>query len=158
MKRFLGLSLLTVCLATSAFAADEVKLKLEDGKIKPAEGVGSDLAGYDEGESRIFFYAPAGAEWKFKVEKAGEYTLVVRASCDAAQDENAKFKLTINGKEDEKDTTLKSADQEDITLTVKLKEGENTLGLTFTNDAYKEGEYDRNLYLHGLTIKPKAKE
>jgi hypothetical protein len=162
MKRFLTLavSLLALSLTTPSWAADEVKLKLEDGKVKSGEGVGEDLTGYDEGEGRIFFYAPGAAEWTFKVEKEGAYTLVVKASCDAAQDENAKFKLTVNGKADEKETTLKSTEPEDVKVAIKLKAGENKLSLAFTNDAYKEGEYDRNLYLHALTVKPaeKAKE
>lgn len=157
MKRFLKttMALVAVCMATSLQAADDQKLELKDGKIKTGEGVGSDLAGYDENESRIFFYAPAGVEFTFKVESEGEYKLVIKASCDAAQNENAKFKLTVNGKEDEKETTLKNTEAEDVTVTVKLKEGENKVKITFTNDVYKEGEFDRNMYIHAVTVKAK---
>jgi hypothetical protein len=27
------------------------------------------------------------------------------------------------------------------------------LSIEFTNDEFKEGEYDRNLYVHGVTVK-----
>lgn len=155
MKHILaiGTALLAFALTGTIHAADDVKLKLEEGKVKAGEGVGTDLAGYDEIESRIFFYAPGEVEWTFKVETEGEYTLVVRASCDAAQNENAKFKLTVNGKAEEKETALKNTEAEDLSIRIKLKAGENKVGLAFTNDVYKEGEYDRNLYIHGATIK-----
>ncbi len=155
MKRFLKttLALLVLCLAASSQAADAQKLELKDGQVKTGEGVSADLAGYDENEGRIFFYAPGAAEWTFKVEAEGEYTLTVKASCDAAQNENAKFKLTINGKVDEKETTLKNTEAEDVTLTIKLKAGENKLSIAFTNDVYKEGEYDRNMYIHAVSVK-----
>ncbi|MCD6051735.1 MAG: Ca-dependent carbohydrate-binding module xylan-binding, partial [Verrucomicrobia bacterium] len=42
---------------------------------------------------------------------------------------------------------------EEITVSVKLKAGENKLHVAFTNDTYKEGEYDRNMYIHAATIK-----
>ena len=155
MKRFFTttIGLLALCLATSAQAADDQKLELKDGKVKAGEGVGDELVGHDEGEGRIFFYAPGGVEWTFKVAEEGEYKLVLKASCDAAQNENAKFKLTVNGKADEKETTLKNTEAEEDTVTIKLKAGENKLHVAFTNDAYKEGEYDRNMYIHAATIK-----
>ncbi|HEY1174190.1 MAG TPA: carbohydrate-binding domain-containing protein [Verrucomicrobiae bacterium] len=157
MKRFLRTTmvLVAVCLATTVQAADDQKLELKDGKVKTGEGVGEELAGYDEGEGRIFFYAPAGVEFTFKVAEEGEHKLVIKASCDAAQNENAKFKLTVNGKEDEKETTLKNTEAEEVTVTVKLKAGENKVKIFFTNDAYKEGEYDRNMYIHAVTVKAK---
>lgn len=157
MKRFVSTLLVTASLLAgmAAQAADDIKLKLTDAKVKGEEGVGADLVGYNDGEEKIFFYAPGSAEWTFKVETEGEYTLVVKASCDPAKNENAKFKLTINGKMDEKDTTLKNAEAEDLKVTVKLKAGENKLKITFTNDEYKENEYDRNMYVHAMTVKAK---
>jgi len=155
MKRFISSLIATACLAwaASAPAADDITLKLADAKVKPGEGVGEDLAGHNEGEEKIFFYAPGSAEWTFKVAEEGEYKLVLKASCDAAQNENAKFKLTVNGKADEKETTLKNTEPEEVTVTVKLKAGENKLNIAFTNDVYKEGEYDRNMYIHAATVK-----
>lgn len=160
MKRFLSTFIVTaaVLVSVAAQAADDIKLKLTDAKVKPGEGVGEDLVGYNDGEEKIFFFAPGSAEWTFKVEKEGEYTLVVKASCDPAKNENAKFKLTINGKTDEKDTTLKSADPDEVKVTVKLKAGENKLSIAFTNDEYKENEYDRNMYVHGMTVKAKEEK
>jgi hypothetical protein len=157
MKRLVSTLLVTASLMAgmAVNAADDIKLKLTDAKIKGAEGVSADGVGYNDGEEKIFFYAPGDAAWTFKVETEGEYTLVVKASCDAAKNENAKFKLTVNGKTDEKDTALKNTEAEDIKVTIKLKAGENKLSIAFTNDEYKEGEYDRNLYIHAMTVKAK---
>jgi hypothetical protein len=38
---------------------------------------------------------------------------------------------------------------------VKLKKGESNLSIKFTNDVYKENEYDRNLFVHGVKIEKK---
>jgi len=31
--------------------------------------------------------------------------------------------------------------------------GDHKLSIEFTNDVFKDGEYDRNLYVHGVTLK-----
>jgi len=36
----------------------------------------------------------------------------------------------------------------------KAQAGEHKLVVEYTNDVYKENEYDRNFYLHGVTVKP----
>ncbi len=35
-----------------------------------------------------------------------------------------------------------------------IKAGEHKLAIQFTNDAYKENEYDRNLYIKTVSIRP----
>ena len=40
----------------------------------------------------------------------------------------------------------------DYKLTSPLKAGEHKLTVEFTNDTYKEGEYDSNFYLHGVKL------
>ena len=48
-------------------------------------------------------------------------------------------------------------DKKEYKFDAKLTKGETTLSITYTNDVYKEGEYDRNLYLHAVSLKKKAK-
>ena len=38
-------------------------------------------------------------------------------------------------------------------LAASGKAGERKLTIEFTNDAYKEGEYDRNFFVHAVTLK-----
>ena len=61
--------------------------------------------------------------------------------------------LAIDGEAVGKETLLTADDEKDYTLTAKLKAGERKLVVEFTNDVYKENEYDRNLYVHAVTLK-----
>lgn len=90
-----------------------------------------------------------------KPAKDGEFTVTINAACDSAKGERAKFKFTVDGALVGKETTLEADEAKDYTFTVKLKEGERTLGIEFTNDTYKEGEYDSNLYVHAVSLKSK---
>jgi hypothetical protein len=137
----------------AASAAEDLKLKLADCKVKSGEGVAADLVGYNEGEEKIFFYGPGTGEWKVKIAEDGEYTILIKASCDPAQGMNAKFKVAVDGKDAGEEVKLTAESEKEYKVTAKLKAGEIKLGITFTNDVYKEGEYDRNLYLHGVTLK-----
>lgn len=134
-------------------AADAVKIPLKDFKFKVAEGVSADLVAYDEIENKLSFYTFGRAETTIKAPKDGEYIVSIRASCDSALDERAKFRLFVDDKAAGDDTTLESDTENEYTLTVKLTAGERKLGIAFTNDAYKEGEYDRNLFIHGVSFK-----
>ena len=58
----------------------------------------------------------------------------------------------------DKEVTLTDTAEKEYTVTVKLEKGENKIVLTFTNDAYKENEYDRNLYVHGVKFEPAKKK
>ena len=64
-----------------------------------------------------------------------------------------KFKLAVDGKLIGKETELTVDDVKDYRFTAALKAGERKVSIEFTNDTYKENEYDRNLYIHGLTLK-----
>lgn len=133
--------------------ADEVKIELKSFKFKvPTEM--SSLFGLNEDDGKLFYYSNGAAESTFKVAKDGDYDIVVKASCDSALNERAKFKLLIDGKEVGKETLLSTDDPKEYTVKEKLKAGEHKIAVEYTNDVYKENEYDRNFYMHGLTVKP----
>ncbi len=157
MKRtlFTYLTPALVSLAVTAQAADDIKLKLADAKFKLGEGTPAELVGHNDGESKIFYYAPGTAEWTFKQADDGKFTIHISASCDPAQNVNANFKLAIDGKDVGEEVKLTSESEKEYKLETKLAPGEHKLTITFTNDAYKEGEYDRNLYIHSVTLKAK---
>jgi hypothetical protein len=136
--------------------ADEkaITIELKDFKFKVPEAVES-LFTYDENGERLSYYTNGAAEAVVKVPADGEYEIVVKAACDPAQDEKAKFKVTIDGVEVGKETLLTADEPKEYTITAKLKAGERKLAVAFTNDAYKENEYDRNFYVHGVTLKKK---
>ena len=66
--------------------------------------------------------------------------------------ERAKFKLTLDGKLVDKETLLTADDEKEYKFSTAVKAGDRMLAVEFTNDAYKEGEYDRNLYVHKVTV------
>ena len=130
---------------------DRTPIKADVSKVKflsePAE-----LFGYDDGESRAFFYTNGAGELAVKVPADGEYEIVVTASCTAANGQNAKFKLKVDGAVVGAETQLKSEEAKDYAFTTPLKSGERKIAAEFTNDMYKEGEYDLNFFLNGLKI------
>lgn len=134
---------------------DELKADLKKAKYECAAEGGKDLVGYNENEGKAFFYTNGTMEMKFKVPAAGEYTLTVRASCQAALKENAKMTITAGGKAVADDFTLTQEDEKDYTFTAKLAAGDQKVSIAYTNDEYKEGEYDRNLYVHAVSLKKK---
>lgn len=140
----------TVDAATPA-AVDKTPIKGDVSKIKftaePAE-----LFGYDDGESRAFFHTSGLGEVVVKVPEDGDYEIVITAACQAAKGENAKFKLKVDGAQVGAETTLKAEDAKDYAFTSALKAGDRRIGTEFTNDLYKEGEYDMNFFLHGVKV------
>jgi hypothetical protein len=132
-------------------AIDKTPIKADVSKVKflsePAE-----LFGYDDGESRAFFYTNGTGELVVKVPADGEYEITVTASCTAAKGENAKFKLKVDGAVVGAETQLKSEDAKDYPFATALKAGDRKIATEFTNDLYKEGEYDLNFYLNGLKL------
>lgn len=148
-------SLAAVLLAPALFAADDAKpitVELKAFMFKSPEGK-SDLFGFNEGEDKLFFYTNGTAEAKVNVPADGEYEIVVKASGDKGMDAGAKFKVAVDGKAVGKETETSDGDPKEYKFPAKLKEGERKLTIEFTNDVYKEGEYDRNLYVHGVTVK-----
>jgi len=158
-------TLVPLCVLASALGlgaeegkkSDEISLPLKDFKFKiPQEQ--ADLFVFDEDAQRLCFYTNGAAEAKFGIESEGEYDLVLSLAGDSAMDVRPKFKLAIDDKEVGKETSLKSDDIKDYKLTIPLKHGKHVLSLTFTNDMYKDGEYDSNLYLHGAKFIPHKPE
>lgn len=142
-------------LATSAPAAEPVKADLKAFKWKAAFDGGADLGGYDEGENRFFLYTNGTATGEVTTPEDGEYTITVEASCSEAQKEFAKFKLTVGEVVVAKEHALTAEEAKKYTFTAKLKKGKHPVVIEFLNDVFKEGEYDRNLFLHAVTLEPK---
>jgi hypothetical protein len=163
MNRRVAAALLAVCVfAITSVAADDkdaggkpITVDLKTFTFEPAN---SDLFGYQEDQGRLFFYTNGAGEAAVKIPADGEYMIVINAACDSALNEKAKFKLSVDGKLIDRETTLTSDDQKDYSFTTPLKAGERKLKIEFTNDAYKENEYDRNLYVHGVNVQPAAKK
>jgi hypothetical protein len=139
--------------AHARFEGDAVTIELKSFKFKVPSEMAS-LFGLNEDDGKLFFYSNGAAEATFKVAKDGDYNIVLKASCDSALNERAKYKLFIDGKEVGKETLLTTDDPKEYVAKEKLKAGEHKLVVEYTNDIYKENEYDRNLYLHGATVKP----
>jgi hypothetical protein len=149
-----ALLLLVVLPLAHAEEKKPLEIALKDFKFKvPADQ--ASLFGLNEDEGKLYFYTNGAAEAKVTLPADGEYEVVIKASCDPALNENAKFKLTIDGDLVGKETTLSAAEAKEYKLAAKLKKGEHMLAIAFTNDVYKENEYDRNLYVHAVAVKEK---
>jgi hypothetical protein len=149
-----ALLLLTAGLrSTAGLEGEAVTLELKSFKFKVPKEMET-LFGHNEDEGKLFYYSNGTAESTFKVAKDGEYKILIKASCDSALNEKAKFKLLIDGKEVGKETLLTDDSAKDYTIKTELKSGEHKLAVEYTNDIYKENEYDRNFYLHGVSVKP----
>jgi hypothetical protein len=166
-KAFLSaplLLLVSLCLAEEKSIEETdgevLVIKLTDFKMKPSKSISNpeDVFMFDEGAERLCFYTGLAAEAKFKMKGDGEFVVVIAAAGDSAMDVKPKFKLEIDDKEIGKETSLKSDAVKSYRIHVKLKAGEHKLSVAFTNDIYKEGEYDSNLYLHGVKITPHRPE
>jgi hypothetical protein len=151
----LALAMLPV-LVLARSSADEtdkpLSVELSSFSFKVAKEK-ADLFTYNDGEGKLSFYTNGAAEAKVKVANGGDFELVVTASGDKALKEGAKFKVTLNGKPLGKETETSDGEPKEYKFPATLKAGEHTLSIAFTNDAYKEGEYDRNLYVHSVTLK-----
>lgn len=151
------IGLLTVLLSSgwqtaTAAEGDTLKVDLRSFKFKVRPEI-TDLFGYDEGESRLFFYTNGAGETTIKLPTDGEYEIVIKASDDPALKERAKFKVALDEQPVGMETLLTDDDPKEYKLTATAKAGERKLAIEFTNDAYKEGEYDRNFFVHAVTVK-----
>jgi hypothetical protein len=129
-----------------------IDVDLKKVKWKVPESI-KDLFGYDEPQERLYFYANGSAEFLVKVPADAKYQVVVTASGTRAEKELARFKLTADAKLLGKETELKEEGEKEYTFAANLKAGEHKLAIEFTNDLYKEGEYDRNLFVHAIQVK-----
>lgn len=136
----------------AAAEAEKITVELKAFKFKVKEDLAS-LFGLNEDEGKLFYYSNGIAEATIKVPADGEYEIVVKASCDPAQNERAKFKVAIDGEAVGKETLLTADEAKEYKLTAKVKAGEHKLAVEFTNDVYKENEYDRNFYVHAVTLR-----
>ena len=147
--------LVVLLVAPAWSAAEPIKLDLKQFKWKAAFEGGTDLGGYDENENRFFFYTNGSATGSVEVPADGEFTVTVEAGCTEALKEFAKFKLTVGDQVVAKEHACTTEDAKKYAFTAKLKKGKQPVVVEFLNDAYKENEYDRNLFLHSLTVGPK---
>ena len=85
----------------------------------------------------------------------GEYTITVEASCNEAKKVFAAFKLSVGDVVVAKEHFLKAEEPKPYTFTATLKKGKQPLAIQFLNDEFKEGEYDRNLYVHAVKLEKK---
>ena len=150
--------MLAVAVGGIAIAADAIKPNLKDFKWKCKFDNGEALGGYDENDSRFFFYSFGTATCDVAIPADGEYTITVEASCSAAEKEFAKFKLSVGEVVVAKEHACTTEDVKKYALTAKLKKGKQPLVIEFLNDKFKEGEYDLNLYVSGVTIEKKEEK
>lgn len=140
-------------MALNVHAADPITVDLTKFTYK---GDLPNLFGYNDEESKLFLFAPGEMEGKVTLPSDGDYSIIIEASCDEAQDEKAKFKLTIGSVVVAKEHALTETGVKTYTLdAASLKKGEAKVVIAFTNDAFAENEYDRNLYIHSLKIEKK---
>jgi len=154
MSRRLVCAAVLFAAAGVAVAAEPIKIELKDFKCK-AKSDNAELVGYNDAEGKIFFYTFGTATADVKVPADGEYTITVAASCDEAQNEKAKFKLTVGDEVVAKEFALTQTAEKKYPIAARLKKGDAKLVIEFLNDKYKENEYDLNLYVHAVTIEPK---
>jgi Ca-dependent carbohydrate-binding module xylan-binding len=145
-----------VLIAISPARAEDkpITVELKKFEFKVAENLKS-LFGHDEGEGKLFFYTNGAAVANVDIPADSEYEITIKASCTKALNEFAKFKLSINGELVGKETALTAEDEKEYKFTAKCKKGDAKLSIEFTNDVYKENEYDRNLWVHAVTLKKK---
>lgn len=151
---FITLGLLLASGLPSALGGqgESITVDLKTFQFKVREAIVS-LFGYDEGESRLFYYTNGAGEALVKIPTDGPYEIVISASCQPAQNERAKFKVALDGAAVGQETLLTADEAKEYKLTADVKAGERKLVIEFTNDVYKENEYDRNLYIHAVTLK-----
>jgi hypothetical protein len=141
--------------AAAGVAADAIKPDLKAFKWKSASEGGAELGGYDENESRFFFYTNGTATGEVTVPEDGEYAITVEASCTEAKKVYAAFKLSVGEAVVAKEQFLKAEEAKPYAITAKLKKGKQKLVIEFLNDEYKENEYDRNLFVHSVKLEKK---
>lgn len=151
------LGLTVVLLPVARPAADETKPLTIELKAFTFPSENASLYGYDESQERLFLYTNGMVQAKVKVPTKGDYEILVKASGDEALNQGARFKLVVDGEPVGKETETAAGLPKDYKFSLSLKAGEHKLTIEFTNDAYKEGEYDRNLYVHAVSLKPVAK-
>jgi hypothetical protein len=111
--------------------------------------------GYDENLGRLFLLSNGAITLPLKLAGDGDYSIVISADCDEAQGQKAKFSVTFDDQVLAAEVSCTTvAVNEYVVKAPGLKSGDHKLAIAFLNDAYKENEYDLNLYIHGVSLKP----
>jgi hypothetical protein len=131
--------------------AKPVSLDLTKFKALSENG---ELFGYNDGDGKLFYYTAGTIELPAKVPADGEYEIVVKASCDEAQGQKAKWTFAVDGEKVGGERACTAVEEKDYAFKASLKAGDRKIGIAFLNDLFKEGEYDLNFYIHGVTLKP----
>jgi hypothetical protein len=154
--RWASLAAVALVILPALAAADEIAkpltVELRSFSLKAPKGK-EDLLKHDEGQGKLSFYINGTGEAKVDVSKGGDYEIIIQASCDPALKDGAKFKLAVDGKQCGKETETSDGEPKEYTFATSLQAGEHKLSIEFTNDVFKEGEYDRNLYVHAVKLK-----
>jgi hypothetical protein len=153
MRRWYAALTLVLALGLGARAAEPINLELGLFKLTPATKGADDLVKYDN--DMLNFYANGTATSKLTVPADGEYVIVVEASGTAALKEHPKFTLKVGDTVVKEKFELTAEDKKEYKFDAKLTKGETTLSISYVNDAYKENEYDRNLFVHGVRVEKK---
>ena len=134
------------------------------GPATPSAGSTSvDLAGwsvtdgqyvsYDRSTDRLAFNSDGTAEGIVRIPADGDYEIAVSASGTAALGEYPQFVVLLDGTP-VGETSLTTEASRSYRLVTPIKAGEHKLAIQFTNDVYKENEYDRNLYIEAVSVRP----
>ena len=118
---------LAVVPQAKAADADSVSVELKTFKFKVKEEQ-ANLFGFNEDEGKLFFYANGPAEATVKVPADGDYQVVIKASGDSAQNERAKFKVSIDDEAIGKETGLTADEPKEYLLPATLKMGRAQVG------------------------------
>lgn len=153
-----GRIVLTAALLLGGFglgiAAEAVSVELKEFKLKGA-GDSADGVTLNEGDGKIAFYTEGTATATIKVPADGEYTITIEASGDEAEKVKAKMTIKVGDDTVKEDFELKQNEAKEYEFTAKLKKGEAKLSIAFTNDAFEENKFDRNLYVHKVKFEAK---
>ena len=140
-----------------AVAAEAITVELKDFKLKSAFEDSKDGVALNEGDAKIGFYTEGTAVATVKIAEDGEYDIVIEASCDEAEKVKAKMTVKVGDEVVKENFELKVIEAKEYTFTAKLKKGETKLSIAFTNDAFEENKFDRNLYVHKVKIEKSKK-
>ena len=157
MFRRLFLTAVAVVVAGVGFAvaADAISVELKDFKLKSDYANNDDGVTLNDADGKINFYSNGTAVATVNVTEGGEYDILIEASCDAAEKKNAAMTVKVGDEVLKEKLELTTVDAKVYTFTTKLKKGEIKLSIAFTNDVYKENEFDRNMYVHKVKVEPK---
>jgi len=144
------LSVSALLLPAAVGAAERIELPAWKAQF-PANNENNHFGILEDGAT-IHFYSNGLVQWVVKRPSAGKGSLKITASCTDAEGEFAEFKVTVNGRSVGEPVKLRSKERDDYEVELDLPAGEVKLGIAFTNDRFKAGAYDRNLFVHKVVL------